>query len=51
MTTLSITIEGETSTAAPSQAELIAIIQALGDADKIALIKIALFEQSKVMSG
>jgi DNA-directed RNA polymerase specialized sigma24 family protein len=41
MTTLSITIEGEASTAALSQAELIAIIQALGDADKIALMKIA----------
>ena len=41
MTTLSITIEGEASTAALSQAELIAIIQALGDKDKIALMKIA----------
>jgi DNA-directed RNA polymerase specialized sigma24 family protein len=41
MTTLSITIEGEASNAALSQAELIAIIQALGDADKIALTKIA----------
>jgi DNA-directed RNA polymerase specialized sigma24 family protein len=41
MTTLSITIEGEASTAALSQAELVAIIQALGDADKLALIKIA----------
>jgi DNA-directed RNA polymerase specialized sigma24 family protein len=41
MTTLSITIEDQASTAALSQAELIAIIQALGDADKIALMKIA----------
>jgi DNA-directed RNA polymerase specialized sigma24 family protein len=41
MTTLSITIEGEASTAALSQAELIAIIQGLSDADKIALMKIA----------
>jgi DNA-directed RNA polymerase specialized sigma24 family protein len=41
MTTLSITIEGEVSTAALSQAELIGIIQALSQADKIALTKIA----------
>jgi hypothetical protein len=41
MTTLSITIEDQASTAALSQAELIAIIQALGDADKIVLLKIA----------
>jgi DNA-directed RNA polymerase specialized sigma24 family protein len=41
MTTLSITFESEASTAALSQAELIAIIQALGEADKIALMKIA----------
>ena len=40
MTTLSITIEGQ-APAALSQAELIAIIQALGEADKIALMKIA----------
>ena len=43
MTTLSITFESEASTAALSQAELIAIIQALGAADKIALKKIARF--------
>jgi RNA polymerase sigma-70 factor (ECF subfamily) len=41
MTSLSITIKDETSTAAPSQAELIAVIHALGDADKIALMKVA----------
>jgi hypothetical protein len=41
MTTLSVTIKGESSTAALSQAELIIIIQALGDADKIALMKVA----------
>jgi RNA polymerase sigma-70 factor (ECF subfamily) len=41
MTSLSIPIEGKASTAALSQAELFAIIQALSDADKIALMKIA----------
>jgi DNA-directed RNA polymerase specialized sigma24 family protein len=41
MTILSTTFESEASTAARSQAELIAIIQALGEADKIALMKIA----------
>jgi RNA polymerase sigma-70 factor (ECF subfamily) len=41
MSTLSIDFEREASTAALSQAELIAIIQALGAADKAALKKIA----------
>jgi DNA-directed RNA polymerase specialized sigma24 family protein len=41
MTTLSTTFESEASTAALSQAELITFIQALGEADKIALMKIA----------
>ena len=41
MTTLSTTFVSEASTAALSQAELIAIIQALGTPDKIALKKIA----------
>src|SRR5215472_16008757 len=41
MTTVSIDFQNEASAAAPSQAELIAIIQALGAADKAALKKIA----------
>ena len=41
MTTLSIAIQGEASTEALSQAELIAIIQALGVADRTVLMKIA----------
>jgi DNA-directed RNA polymerase specialized sigma24 family protein len=41
MTTVSIAIEGEASKAPLSHAELIAIIQALTEADKIALMKIA----------
>jgi DNA-directed RNA polymerase specialized sigma24 family protein len=41
MTTVSVAIEGEASTAPPSHAELIAIIQAVSEADKIALMKIA----------
>jgi DNA-directed RNA polymerase specialized sigma24 family protein len=41
MTTLSMPIEDEASRAAPSKAELSAIIQSLSEADKIALMKIA----------
>ena len=41
MTIVSITVEGEASTAPLSHAELIAIIQSLTEADKIALMKIA----------
>ena len=41
MTTVSIAIEGDLSTAPLSHAELIAIIQAVSEADKIALMKIA----------
>jgi len=41
MTTLSITSKSKASTAALSQAELVAIIQAVGEADKTALKKIA----------
>ena len=41
MTTLSIAIQGEASTESLSHAELIAIIQALGDADRTVLMKIA----------
>jgi DNA-directed RNA polymerase specialized sigma24 family protein len=41
MTTVSIAIEDEASTAPLSHAELIAILQALTEADKIALMKIA----------
>ena len=43
MTTVSIAIEDEASTASLSHAELIAILQALTEADKIALMKIARF--------
>ena len=43
MTTLSIAIQGEASTESLSHAELIAIIQALGDADRTVLMKIARF--------
>ena len=41
MTIVSIAVEGEASTAPLSHAELIAIIQALTEAEKIALMKIA----------
>jgi hypothetical protein len=42
MTTLSTTFENEAPTVALSRAELIAVLQALSESDKIALKKIAI---------